>query len=302
VKDPEHRSEQQAHAGEPEMVIPFDRLPPGFAERIADPPAAAAQPKPAATAVLMRDSVAGPEVLLLRRLRSAGFVPGAWVFPGGRVDPADSAPSLVELLGHLPRGPDASFWLAAVREVFEETGVLLARGADDAPDGLRTPGTGGAPGMGGTPAAGAAADDRLAYWRSALLAGEAGLAELLRDIDAVPDLGSVVYCSHWITPVAEPKRYDTRFFLAALPHGANVSIDEREMSDALWLSPEHALRRFAQGELPMVFPTVKTIQRLAGYASVQDALDAFRSADVAPILPRLVTTGDGVGIVLPGEG
>jgi recombination protein RecT len=265
---------------DPEMVIPLDRLPPGFAERIADPPADAAPPKPAATAVLVRDADSGPELLLLKRLRTAGFVPGAYVFPGGRVDAEDADDGLVALLGETPRGPEPPFWLATIREVFEETGVLLAR---------RTDGT----------ATHEAAE--LGRWREALLADGVPLLDVMRGLDAEPDISRIVYCSHWITPVAEPKRYDTRFFLAELPAGAEVTADPREMSDALWLTPAAAIERFRRGELPMVFPTVKTIQRLAGYNSVDEMLAAFRGADVPAILPRLVRTGDGVGIVMPEE-
>lgn len=268
----------------PEMVIPAHRLPPGFAERVADPPAHAAPVKPAATAVLLRDGAGGPELLLLRRLRSAGFVPGAWVFPGGRVDDADGVPELVERLGPVPRGPDAAFWLATIREVFEETGVLLARPAGAGRDGEM-------------PDAG-----RAGRWREALLADEATLLDVFADLGLVPDIRRMVYCSHWITPVAEPKRYDTRFFLAAVPPDADARIDEREMSDAVWLTPAAALDRFRRGTLPMVFPTVKTIQMLEPYGRVDDMLDAFRGAHVPAILPRLVRTPDGVGIVFPGEG
>jgi 8-oxo-dGTP pyrophosphatase MutT (NUDIX family) len=289
---------------EPEMVIPLDRLPPGFAERVADPPADAAPPKPAATAVLLRDGDDGPELLLLRRLRSAGFVPGAFVFPGGRVDDADADPALVALLdGHRVTADDgghrnvpAAFWLATIREVFEETGVLLARPAgDEAGDG-----PGGA--AGGAAAMCAAADPRLARWRGALLEGTATLLDVLHDLQLRPDTRRMVYCAHWITPVAEPKRYDTRFFLAALPPACEATIDEREMSEAAWITPAAALERFRRGTLPMVFPTVKTIQRLAQYRTVDAMLDAFRAGDIPAILPRLVRTGDGVGIVMPDEG
>src|SRR5688572_465870 len=110
---------------EPEMVIPLDRLPPGFAERVNDPPADAAFPHPAATVVLVRDGATAPEILLLKRHRASGFVPGAYVFPGGRVDHADGVQQLVGLLEDVPHAPDSSYWLAAVREAFEETGVLL---------------------------------------------------------------------------------------------------------------------------------------------------------------------------------
>jgi 8-oxo-dGTP pyrophosphatase MutT (NUDIX family) len=279
---------------EPEMVIPLDRLPPGFAERVADPPPDAAVPRPAATAVLLRDGADGPELLLLRRLHSAGFVPGAFVFPGGRVDDADADPALVALLGNdagaaAGRTVPPAFWLATIREVFEETGVLLATrpGPDD---GGET-----------APATCATADPRLDRWRAALLDGRATLLDVLHDTQLCPDTRRMVYCAHWITPVAEPKRYDTRFFLAALPPGCEAAIDPREMSEAVWLTPAAALDRFRRGTLPMVFPTVKTIQRLAPYHSVGTMLDAFRGADVTPILPRLVRTDAGVGIVVPDE-
>lgn len=264
------------------MVIPLHRLPPGFAERLETPPEHAADPKPAATAVLVRDAAAAPELLLLKRHRAAGFVPGAWVFPGGRVDDADADPALVEMLGAVPRGAEPAYWLAAVREVFEETGVLLARSADGA-----SPGSG--------------ADGSAARWREALLAGEATLLDVLRAEGLRPDISRMVYCSHWVTPVAEPKRYDTRFFLAELPPACTVTIDEREMSGAVWLSAAGALAQFQRGELPMVFPTVKTIQLLERFASVDHMLAAFRGVEVPAVLPRLVRTRDGIGIVVPDD-
>lgn len=268
----------------PDMVIPAHRLPPGFAERVADPPAEAAPLRPAATAVLLRESDNGPELLLLKRLRSAGFVPGAWVFPGGRVDDADGAPELTALLGPTPRGPGPAYWLATIREVFEETGLLLAHGADDSE--LRDAGI----------------DADVGRWREALLSGDATLLDALRGLGLRPDISRVVYCSHWITPVAEPKRYDTRFFLAAVQPDAEARIDPREMSDAAWLTPRRALDRFQHGDLPMVFPTVKTIELLSAYDSVAAMLDAFRDADVPPMMPRLVRTSEGVGIILPDTG
>lgn len=265
------------------MVIPLHRLPPGFAERVERPSRNAAEPKPAATAVLVRDGESAPELLLLKRHGAAGFVPGAWVFPGGRVDAEDGDPALAEMLGAVPRGADAAYWLAAVREVFEETGVLLARSTA------------------GAACADASADPTLAHWREALLAGDAALLDVLTSAQLRPDISRMVYCSHWITPVAEPKRYDTRFFLAELPEGCAATIDEREMSAAVWLTAGDALHRFRRGDLPMVFPTVKTIQLLEPFTSVDEMLAAFRGAAVPAVLPRLVRTRDGIGIVVPGE-
>lgn len=262
--------------------IPSERLPSGFADSVGRPPDDPTVPRPASTIVLMRDADAGPEALLLRRNRSSGFVPGAYVFPGGRVDEADTDRRLLERADGLDADaePRPDYWMAAVREAFEETGVLLGRDGD------------------GETAPDAGADPALAGWRDALLEDRATLHGLLEATSLRLAFGDVVPCAHWITPVVEPRRYDTRFFLARCPADRDVVHDEREMTDAVWLRPETALERFRDGRLPMVFPTVKTLESLAGFASVDDALDAFRARNVEPILPRLVRTETGVGIVI----
>lgn len=261
--------------------IPESRLPEGFAETVSDPPARPATPRPAATLVLLRDGADGPEALLMRRQRSSGFVPGAWVFPGGRVDPSDSGPALYERIEGLPTDPvpDSSFWTAALREVFEETGVLLARDGEGewVPD---------------------ASDRRVERLRRGLMEETTTLADLLEDLDAALDVSGMVHIAHWVTPVVEPRRYDTHFFAAALPPGRSARPDPREMTEAAWLAPKQALARFEQGELPMVFPTVKTLQSLSGCDSVEHVLDAFREREVPRTLPRLVRTEGGVAIVV----
>jgi 8-oxo-dGTP pyrophosphatase MutT (NUDIX family) len=263
---------------EPEMVIPHDRLPPGFA-RTLEVPREPAPALPAATVVLVRGSAEGPQILLLRRNRTTGFVPGAYVFPGGRVDAADADPELRQrATGVAPESTpeDVAFIMAAAREVLEETGVLLA---------------GGAPG-----AYPAAAD--LAHWREQLMLDRATLLDVLRALDVRLDLADMVYCAHWITPLPEPRRYDTRFFLAALPSGLDARPDPREMTDAVWLTPAAALRRFAQGTLPMVFPTVKTLRALLRHRAVDTMLGAYRGRRIRPVMPRLVQTDGGVGLVI----
>lgn len=124
------------------------------------------------------------------------------------------------------------------------------------------------------------------------------MLDVLRALGARLDLGDMVYCGHWITPVAERRRYDTRFFLASVPADSAVRLDPREMTDALWLRPTEALDRFANGALPMVFPTVKTLESLASFASIGQALEAFRRRRIEPVLPRLVRTAGGVGIII----
>lgn len=266
---------------DPRFVIPADRLPPGFAESVDQPPRNAVEAKPAATVVLLRDGRSGLEVLLLKRHRSAGFVPGAWVFPGGRIDEGDADPRLVEGAVIPERGEVAAhFWFGAVREVFEETGVLLAH----------TPAGEWAPA--------ASANERFEAWRMKLMANEARLIDMIAAERLRVVLDTVVYFAHWITPEVEPRRYDTRFFAAALPPERAVRPDARETVDAVWITPARALEQFGDGELPMVFPTVRTLQDLAAYASVDAALTTLFRKDVEPVLPRLVRTETGVGIVI----
>jgi 8-oxo-dGTP pyrophosphatase MutT (NUDIX family) len=223
------------------------------------------------------------EAMLMRRHRTSGFVPGAWVFPGGRVDEADA------LEDYWPTGvavetPAAPFWVAAVREVFEETGVLLADSDD------------------GTPLQHLRHSDALSRWRSELLEDRVSLLEVLRDLRARLALDDVVHLAHWVTPLVEPRRYDTHFFLARLPDDGDVTADPREMTDAQWLRPRAALDRFEQGELPMVFPTVRVLESLAPYATVQDATHALRGNVVRTIMPRLVRVQDGIAFLIDEEG
>ncbi|MDX1673498.1 MAG: NUDIX domain-containing protein [Longimicrobiales bacterium] len=263
--------------------IPEERLPPGFADTVTEPPAEPAEARPAATVVLMRDGEAGPEVLLLRRHRRSGFVPGAWVFPGGRVDAADGDPALLDRCRGLGPNPEPSFWMAALREAFEETGVLLARRPDD---------------EAGDWVPAAASDRTIEALRRTLMDDEATLLDVVARLEARLDARPMVHAAHWVTPVVEPRRYDTHFFVAAVPDGRAARPDPREMVDAVWLTPTAALDRFEAGSLPMVFPTVRTLESLAGHRSTDAVLAAFREQTVERILPRLVRTEAGVGIVI----
>lgn len=280
---------------DPEYVIPRDRLPEGFAERVEQPVPHPAPPRPAATIVLMREARPGLQILLLRRARSSGFVPGAWVFPGGRVDTADGVSRVADRL----LGPDAAtaasrlgmssdaeptplaYYVAALREAFEETGLLVGRALDAH--------------RGHPPGAG---DLRVSALRKALMADEVTFSEVL-DALGCRGGGAVEYIAHWITPVVEPRRYDTRFFAASVPEGSEPVLDPREMTHALWLTPAEALARYRDGALPMVFPTIKTLESLTAFRSPAQALAAFAAREIPAILPRLVTTPTGIGLELP---
>jgi len=281
---------------EPDQVIPFDRLPPGFAKMITDPPSKPVEPRPAATIVLLRDGAGGLEVLLMRRNRRAGFVPGAYVFPGGRVDRSDADPPAVALLEGLTSAqadtrlelPDAeppaiAYYLAALREAFEEAGILVGLGRD---------------GSNPPTASGDAAMDAL---RRQVMDDRLSFAEAVERAGCRIDGNAIEYLAHWITPLPEPRRYDTRFFAAKVPDDAEAIVDEREMTEARWMTPITALSGVEDGSLPMVFPTIRTLEQLSAYADAAAALAGIAATPVRTILPTLVVTRGGIAMRVDAE-
>lgn len=275
------------------FLIPTDALPPGFADKVRAGDFAAVPPRASATVLLVRDSDDGPEVLLLRRHKRSGFAAGAWVFPGGMVDAGDSELALVERMD----GPTPMQWaerlgvsdpaeavayvLAAIREAFEETGILLARLSDDATN------PGGKEG--------------LEIARRALLADVVDLRQVVvtRSLRIAAD--RLLYLAHWITPEPEPRRYDTRFFLARVGPDAVCTPHEEEATESVWLTARGAVHYFEVGSLRMLPPTVHTLRRLAGFRSVDEIFAALRDAPVPAILPVMRVVADGVTISLPDE-
>jgi len=280
-----------------DFEIPDSNLPEGFAASIEQVPDVPAVPRAAATVVLARQGASSMEILLMRRNRSSGFVPGAWVFPGGRVDTPDTASELTARtdgltpehattrLGLDPRHEPGglAYYLASVREAFEETGLLIARDAA------------------GQPPPTAAADSSVDQLRSRVLDDEVLFAEALDAMGCRVAGDAIEYIAHWITPLVEPRRYDTRFFLAEVPSNSEAVVDPREMSAAQWLSPQAALERHTSGDLPMVFPTIHTLEQLLDFSSAGDAIQAFSRVSIPSILPRLVKTPTGVGLEIAEE-
>ena len=242
----------------------------------------------AATVMLLRAAPGGTEVYLLRRLSSMAFAPGAFVFPGGKVDERDAdgghgwagpAPEhLAPILGTPPAGA-AALIRAAVRETFEECGVLLASPAAD-------------------PAGPAV--DTTAGWEAdqqALSDGSVSLAELLIRRDLVLRGDLLRPWSRWITPEAEERRYDTRFFVAVMPAGQQAAGGTGESDRAAWLRPAAALAAAESGELTMLPPTRITLGELAAYPDVPAVMAADRP--ITPRCPVVVLDGDQAWLSLP---
>ena len=246
-------------------------------------------PRHAATVVLLRDTREGLEVYLLRRTGSMAFAAGMHVFPGGSVDrrdgdasPAWAGPGPDEWARHLGCDEPLARALvcAAVRETFEESGVLLAG-----------PSTGSVVG-----------DTTSEEWerdRLALLDRSSSMSGLLERRGLVLRSDLLAPFAHWITPEFEPRRFDTRFFAARVPPEAVCEPHDAEMTDSVWLPLGEAVERFRQGQLRLLPPTVHTLQRLDGYASWDALRAALEAAPVPAITPRMERRPEGVAIVVP---
>lgn len=205
----------------------------------------------AATVLLLRDSEAGIEVLMTRRSDRASFAPGAYVFPGGQIDAADEAAKRIATHRPTQSGLQLTQAIAAIREGFEELGVLLARHADGRP----------------VSAQDIASMDRSTTSPISFVA-QCEQRGLLLASDQVFTL------AHWITDRDLPKRFDVPFLVARMPEGQTPAADESEQFEPCWVRPADALARHAAGSFFMIFPTVRTLQRLAAYAKVDAVLQA----------------------------
>lgn len=241
---------------------------------------------PSATILLVRDGSAGLEVFMVQRHHRIDFATGAMVFPGGKLEPGDQDPSL---RGRCP-GADAfsdedlAYRAGAIRETFEECGVLLAR-----PRGSAELITGGA------------LRDLEARHRAALDAHEIELPAFLEaeDLDLAVDL--LVPFAHWITPEFMPKRFDTRFFLVAAPADHVAVHDGVEGVDSVWIRPGDAVGEAEAGRRTIIFPTLMNVKMLGESDTVTSAIAASRARSIVTVLPAVVQTERGPMMRLPAD-
>ncbi|WP_229927428.1 NUDIX hydrolase [Kitasatospora indigofera] len=236
-------------------------------------------PKPSATIVLLRDGAAGPEAYLLRRRASMAFAAGMYAYPGGGVDPRDAdgeigwaGPSPQEWGARLGVDPGTAQAVvcAAVRETFEEAGVLLA----------------------GPDASGTAPPRDWSAERAALEAHEISFAGFLREHGLVLRSDLLAGWARWVTPVFEERRYDTWFFVAAMPPGQLAALEVGEADKVAWLSPADAVQGYEQGRYGMLPPTVTVLRELLPLRAAAEALSAASSRGLDPILGRAEVAGD----------
>ena len=251
----------------------------------------------AATVMVVRDGTAGLEVFMLRRNPASVFVGGAFVFPGGAVDDHDHHPELEPRCAGLT-DPMASallgidrdglaFWVAAIRECFEESGLLLAYDHTGSMVRFDDPAT----------------ERRFVEHRRRVDAGELSMADLCASEGLTLACDTIHYFSHWITPVGPPRRYDTRFFVAQAPDAQEGLHDDRETVANLWVRPTEALERAEAGELDIIQPTARTLEVISRFDAASDMVDAARhQLELLADQPRIVSDqGGSTRILLPGD-
>ncbi len=252
----------------------------------------AAKPRLSSTVLLVRQLEKTFDLFMVRR-GSRGFMAGAFVFPGGKLDGADLQPELMarcdlcvaEAARRLSLPGDAEealgLHVAALRELFEEAGVLLAVH----PSGHLVDST----------------SEPLPGYRRALLAEEMSFQEILHRLDLTLAASSLHYFAHWITPPVEPRRFDTRFFIARAPAKAMANHDARETIDSRWLEPGEALGMGAKGEINLPPPTAKSLELLAAQPDVDRLLKWAQQWTPVTVCPEVEMNEDGqIFVILPG--
>jgi len=217
------------------------------------------EPLPASTVIVARDAGPEIEVFMLRRSARSSFMPDLYVFPGGRVDEADRSPAALERVQGDTAPLEPAYVYAAARETFEEAGLLFAT----------------------SPIEHAA----LQAARTAMSRGTLTFEAVLASFDTSIDADAFTYFSRWITPAIESKRYDARFFVARAPAEQFAEADAFETEDGRWISPSDALTQFAAGEFALIFPTIKHLERLAAYPSVDALIRFAQTKSIVPVMP-----------------
>ncbi len=253
-------------------------------------------PRPAATVLTLRDGPEGFEVLMLRRNLNSDFVGGAYVFPGGGVDAADAGPPAQRLAFGLSDGEASkrlnldsgglAYYVACLRELFEEAGLLVACDERGEPFHFDSP----------------EVIHRMAAHRRAINGATMGFVEMM-DREAMSlDLRGLAYLAHWVTPVGPPRRFDTRFFVAMAPLDQTAAHDAGETVADQWVRPVDALAAHERGELEMIFPTIRNLQDIAHFSSSHEVLAYANSLTAIPrIEPRIVARDGVIEILIPGD-
>ena len=225
----------------------------------ADIKKAPSTPIPAATVLLLKDTSDTFEVFMLKRAAASNFG-NAWVFPGGKVDPEDINTKFSDKLNldeRITSSEDIGYFFAAIRECFEESGVLLAKRSSGElffPTDQKE-------------------HDDLKKYQAQINNGEINFFDILIQLNLYPDINNLKFLSHWTTPLTEKKRYSTKFFLSRLPNNQQAVHDGFEGVESLWITSQKALNLYNNGKFPIILPTIKSLEELSKYASTSELLD-----------------------------
>lgn len=244
--------------------------------------------------MVLRPAAGGFELFMGRRNSKNRFLPDRYVFPGGRLETGDSSAEALERLYGLPdaatplfrdtpkvgawqqvnplsRAEEIGLWVAALRELFEEAGVLLA--VDELTCSPRD--------IHNEPAT----RQRFAGYRQAMAKNELDFIAMLQQEKLKLDLSRLIYFSHWITPLTEKYRFDTRFFLTHAPANQIAEIDNQEMFDGIWIRPQEALAQSKAGQMSIIYPTLMHLEWLSRYGSIEEACEAGQKKRVVAAMP-----------------
>lgn len=239
---------------------------------------------PSATIMLLREGDDGLEVFMVVRHHQIDFASGALVFPGGKADPQDFDENLIPWLqGQAEEQAMRAIQVSAIREAFEECGVLLARE------------------LGNSELVSAATLAKLEQYREPLNSGEVSLFGFLEQHKLVLACDLLVHFAHWITPEGMPKRFDTHFYLALAPTDHVALHDGYESVDSVWIRPHDALDEAKAGTKTIIFPTLRNIERLATTETPAEAIKAAQADSVMPILPWTEKRADGMYVCIPTD-
>jgi len=256
-------------------------------------------PKKAATVILLREiKLEGFEVFLLKRHEKSSFMGGNFVYPGGRVDREDGSLELCSysrgttfedahrMLGRT-LSPEESFahWIAGIRELFEEAGILLAYDHTGNPSEYKNE------------------EDRRRFidYRDQLQKGKITICQIAKESNILLALDQLHYYAHWITPEARSERFDTRFFLARHPEGQEASYDQKETTEGIWIAPRKALEENSKGKMALSPPTLKTLEDFSRFETVEEVFDSLKEKNIQPILPILTKITNEPTILLPED-
>ncbi len=242
------------------------------------------RPIPSATILMLRDGTDGLEVFMVVRHHQIDFASGALVFPGGKAEDNDFDPGLAAYLDGADDDRDRrAIQVAAIREAFEECGILLAResGASELLSGARL--------------------EKLEPYRDQLHKGEVSITEFVEREGLRLACDTLVHFAHWITPEMLPKRFDTHFFLAAAPADHLAVHDGHESVDSVWIRPEDAMADAENGKRTIIFPTLRNVAKLGNSRTTAEAIAAAQADDVITVLPIMEQREDGAYLVIPAE-